>query len=224
MKKTPAIISTLIVLALIAGGIFLYITRPLAAPTEDLTQTPSTTSSGSTLVFALDPEQTTATFEIFEVLSGQDKIVIGTTNQVAGSVTIDTENPTNSMVQPVRINARTFITDSDRRNSAIGRMILKSEEPANEFIVFSPTSISGLPTSGERNTPYSFNVTGDLTISGVTKETTFTVEGTLTDNNEMKGVANASIQRADFNLVVPSLPFLADVGEEVKLKLEFVAR
>ena len=224
MKRTPAIISTLIILALAAGGIFFYITRPLAAPTEDLTQTPSTTSSGSTPVFALDSEQTTATFEIFEVLSGQDKIVVGTTNQVGGSVTIDTENPSNSMVQPIRINARTFITDSDRRNSAIGRLILKSEEPANEFITFTPTSVAGLPSSGERNTNYTFTVTGDLTISGVTKETTFAVEAMLTDTNEIKGTATSSLQRGDFNLVVPSLPFLADVAEEVKLKLEFVAR
>ena len=224
MKRSHLIILIVVLLGLIGGATYLYLTRPLTAPTK-LTETPKVqTASGSTLSLAIDPTASKASFEIFEVLSGQDKIVLGTTSQVSGSISIDTNAPQNSTVTPISVNARTFITDNERRNAAIGRMILKSEDAGNEFITFTPKSVNGLPTKGVQGTAYTFQVTGDLTISGVTKEATFDTTATFNADNTVSGNATGSIKRADFNLIVPSLPFLADVGEEVKLTFEFVAK
>lgn len=130
MKRYHIVLLILVILGGIGGGTYLYLTRPLAAPTETAkVPTSHNNASGSILSFSIDPTSSKATFEIFEVLSGQDKIVIGTTSQVSGSVTIDTNNPQNSQVTPIKVNARTFITDNERRNAAIGRLILKSEDP-----------------------------------------------------------------------------------------------
>lgn len=95
---------------------------------------------------------------------------------------------------------------------------------ANEFITFTPRNVTGLPASGVKGTTYTFKVTGDLTISGITKEATFDTTATFNTDNSVSGKATGSVKRGDYNLAVPSLPFLADVGEEVKLTFEFVAK
>jgi len=226
MKRSHLVILIVLLLGIAGGAVFLYLTRPLAAPSETVStpKTTNNTATGTTLTFSIDPTASKATFEIFEVLSGQDKIVLGTTSQVTGSITVDKANPQNSTITPVRVNARTFITDSERRNAAIGRLILKSEETANEFIVFTPKKMTSLPTMGVPGTAYTFKVTGDLTIAGVTKTATFDTTATFNADNTVTGKATGSVKRGDYNLIVPSLPFLADVGEEVKLSFEFVAR
>lgn len=68
-----------------------------------------------------------------------------------------------------------------------------------------------------------FTVTGDLTIAGITQSTTFNVTATLTADDQITGTAETIVQRAAFNLTIPRVPSVANVGEDVTLKLRFVA-
>ena len=45
----------------------------------------------------------------------------------------------------------------------------------------------------------------------------------LTSDAELEGTANTTIQYANWNIVVPDVPFVAGVSDEVHLELEFVA-
>ncbi len=170
------------------------------------------------------PERTTATFSMEEDLRGKHITVLGTTNQVTGAVKADPANLAKVEFDPVRINARTFVTDSEQRNNAIRRMILKTENDANEFIEFTVKNVIGAPASSTLSQSFPFKAVGDLKISGVTREVTF--DGTVLFNsvNEMSGTAQTKVHYADFGLSVPNLPFLANVDEEVTLKLDFVAK
>jgi len=140
---------------------------------------PSTTLEGPVeeTAYVIDPSQSTASFQIDEVLRGEPTAVVGTTSEVAGQVGIDANDLGSSQFSEIVVNARTFTTDSDRRDRAIrGPVILDSGSDEHEFITFEPTAIDGL--DGLEATPgetYDFAVTGALTIKGTTNEASFDV-------------------------------------------------
>jgi polyisoprenoid-binding protein YceI len=189
---------------------------PIAAPTLA-----AAASTGGTQLFQIVPDQSEVRFQMSEVLHGQPNTVIGRTNQVAGSIMIDPTKPANSQVGTIRVDARTLATDSAMRNRVIERAILQSDQ--FEYIEFKPTALAGLPQSVALDQPFTFRITGDLTIRTVTHPVTFDVTVTPVSTTQMKGTAAATIQRADYNLVIPSVPSVANVSEAVQLQIDFVA-
>jgi polyisoprenoid-binding protein YceI len=228
MNRTLTIIGTVVaVVAVISIGVFLYLTRDIAAPTTDINNSVQavdvSASDGSNTVFQIVQSGTTAEYNLYELLNGEDKTVVGTTDQVAGEIALNLSNLSQSEIGELRINARTFATDSDRRDNAVARFILQSENDANEYIIFQPTVITGLEGSAAPGDSVEFTVIGDLTIAGVTQSVTFDVSATLDSADSLSGHAETIISRADFNLNIPDVPFVANVGDEVTLKLDFIA-
>ena len=182
---------------------------------------PTTGNSANPMVFEIAQAESQAIFMIDEVLEGAPKTVVGTTDQVAGQISIDPANPTATQIGIIQVNARTFATDSSMRDRAIKNRILMTD--ANELITFAPTEVTGLPTSGEVGQTYTFNVTGDLTIKGITKPTSFEVSVTVPSADRLEGSAKTTIRYADFDVAIPSVPMVARVSDEVALELKFVA-
>ncbi len=189
---------------------------PITAPTLA-----AATNTDGTQQFQIVPDQSEVSFKMSEMLHGQPNTVIGRTNQVAGSVLIDPTKPANSQVGTIRVDARTLATDSSMRNRVIERAILQSDQ--FEYIEFKPTAVAGLPQSVALGQPFTFRITGDLTIRTATHPITFDATVTPVSATEVKGTAAATIQRADYNLVVPSVPSVADVSEAIQLQIDFVA-
>jgi polyisoprenoid-binding protein YceI len=158
---------------------------------------------------------------IYEDLRGQPKDVIGTTDQVAGEIALDKSDLSATQVGVIQVNARTLVTDDDRRNQAIRNRILNTDN--YEFITFTPTEISGLEGTAAVGQEFTFQITGDLTIRDVTKPVVFDVTAQLVSEDQLTARAETKIQRGDFNLVIPSVPFVANVGEEIALEINLVA-
>jgi polyisoprenoid-binding protein YceI len=238
MSNVLKVIIGLVVLgAVVGGGFYWYATRPTKAPsavmvpnqpttpdTQEPTETPDPMATSTTAgVYQIDSSKSTATFTLGEMLRGAPKTVVGTTNQVSGSLNVDRTNLAAATASAIRINARTFKTDSENRDRAIQRLILKTEDDANEFIIWTPTGLQDMPAKAELNVPFTFTMVGTLTMAGVTKEQTFRGTATFTSENSVTGSAEATVNRADYNLVIPTLDFVADVDEQVKLKIELTA-
>lgn len=185
------------------------------------TQGPLADTLATTYIFA--PAQTTASFTVDEVLLGKPNTVVGKTQDVQGSFTLDPSKPQQAVYQPFIVNAESLVTDDNRRNGAIQRFILETGQAANQKITFKVASVDGLPDSVETGTAYDVTITGDLTIHGITKQAVFTGQVTEVDANHIQGSFSATVQRSDYNLVIPQVPMVADVGEQVILKLDFVA-
>ncbi|HEY1013589.1 MAG TPA: YceI family protein [Herpetosiphonaceae bacterium] len=198
--------------------------QPTAAPTSapaDVTQPPAGETAGTTQIVEIKQDESEARFLIDEVLEGAPKTVIGTTNQVAGQIEINAANPAATRVGTIQVNARTLTTDSEFRNRAIKNRILRTDD--FEYVTFTPTSLSGLPPAGEVGKPYTFQISGDLTIVETTKPVVFEVTVTATSATRIEGTASVVIRYADFGLEIPSSPAVASVEDDVKLELEFVA-
>jgi polyisoprenoid-binding protein YceI len=223
---------------LVGGGVFAYLwfaggsgepsteltTPPIATETTQTGGTATTEGTGGAVTFVIDPSQSLAVFEIDEVLNGSPKHVVGSTDQVAGQVEVDFSDPSSARFSAIVINARTFTTDSERRDRAIrGPVILNSASDEFEFITFEVTSIEGIEGAMQIGESIDFTVTGDLTIRDTTNPVTFEVTMTAVDDTTVAGAASAQVLRSDFGIGIPSVASVADVTDEVLIRLEFTA-
>lgn len=237
-----------VVLIAIAGSAFAWVwfaggsgepTTGLTTPTigggDTTTTTGETDGSATTsdegpeapseeISFVIDSAQSTASFTIDEELRGSPNTVVGETDQVAGQLLVDLSDLSTAQISDVVINARTFRTDSERRDRAIrGPVILNSASDEFELITFTVTSIEGLEGSAGPGDTFQFGIIGDLTIRDTTNRVEFGVEATLVDASSIGGTAQTQVLRSDFGIGIPSVPGVANVTDEVTLTLDFVA-
>lgn len=248
MNNTFAkIIVVVLVLGIAGFAIISYLLRPLAAPSDTNQQpapmadttTPTTTPSTDDTADApsTDPIDNTTptqkttytittgskiTYSIDETLRGNPFTAVGVSEAVSGEITIDPANPTEA-TGTIRVNARTFATDSQSRDRMVGRFVLKAEEPQNEFVTFTITDIQNLTTLPAAGASASFTIIGDVTIAGVTNSVAFaaTVQQDTTGN--LSGNATGTIKRSDFNLTIPEVPSVTWAADEVPIQVTLVA-
>ena len=196
----------------------------------------TTTSSGADAV--ADPETTILSPQLFRIVSEESEArfsvyetfpegtAVGRTNQIAGDMIVDFNNPSNSQLGTIRINLRTLQTDDPDRDRSIRCCVLLTAQPEYEFSDFVPTSFSGLPSQVELGQTITFQVTGDLTLRGVTRSITFDANLTVIDADTLRGFATTTVNRTDFSILND-----ADNGfdyhgveETVTLEFDFVAR
>ena len=199
------------------------------APTEEAvaeaTEAPVEEAAGAmgSTVFVIDAAQSEVRFTLTELLMGNPTTVVGIGNGIEGSVTVNFDDYSQSMVSPIVIDASLLATDNNMRNGQIRRAVLQTNNPEFQYITFTPTAVDGLPASATVGQPFDINVTGDLTIRTITQPMTFEVTVTPVSESEIQGSARATLLRADFDLQIPSVPSVADVSEEVLLEFDFVA-
>ena len=192
--------------------------------TDSATETGSETeTSGSGQTFSIIPEESQVLFLLDEDLMGSRNTVIGTTDQVAGNIFVNFENPAESMVGPIEINLRTLTTDNEFRNRALRDQILESNRDEYEFTTFTPTAISGMPETVEVGDTFRFTLTGDLPIRAVTNSLDWEVEVTVVSDARIEGRARTTITRTQYDLIIPTVPTVANVEEDIDLAIEFVA-
>ncbi|HSO51108.1 MAG TPA: YceI family protein [Acidimicrobiia bacterium] len=234
-----AILWVLASVLVIGGGAvaYLYLAGGSGEPSTELTtpslatgttttedSAPDTTPPEAPSAFVIDAAQSTATFEIDEVLRGSPQRVIGTTSELAGQIQVDPSDLATVEFSPIVVNARTFQTGSGNRDRAIrGPVILNSASDEFELITFDVTTVDGLSGSLAIGEPVSFTVGGDLLIRDTTTNVTFEVSATLVDESTIEGSAESTVLRSDYGIGIPSAPGVADVGDEVVIRLDFVA-
>jgi polyisoprenoid-binding protein YceI len=199
---------------------------PTTTVEGDAQTTGSTTgeAEAGAVAFVIDPAQSTAAFEIDEVLRGEPKRVVGRTSEIAGQFQVDPDDLESIEFSPIVINARTFETDSGNRDRAIrGPVILDSASDEFEFINFEVSSVEGLSGGLSEGEPLTFTITGDLTIRDTAKPVTFDVAASMVGETAIEGTAEATVLRSDYGIGIPNAPGVADVSDEVLIRLEFVA-
>lgn len=219
------------VLAVAGFFAFVYFSGGSGEPSTELTTPPlssTTTAPDGTAAsggsFVIVPGESSAEFVLHEVLMGENNTILGTTHQVAGQVQFDVDNPAGAEISEILINARTFVTDSGNRDRAIrSPVILDSASDEFEFISFTPTAIDGLSGPVTVGKEVNFTVTGDLSIKGTTQSVVFNVMAVMESESRLTGRAETEVLRSDFGIGIPNAPGVADVTEEVTIRLDFVA-
>ena len=149
-------------IAIFAGVFYVFGGNGARTSTTGAVTAPTLVPTGSGKVFTIDSSGTEASFTIDEVLFGQQNTVVGTTSQVAGQIQVDKDDPSKSQVGQIKVDLTGLTTDSNLRNNTIQGRILETGDSSNQFAVFTPKSISGLPESVTVGQAFSFKITGDL--------------------------------------------------------------
>lgn len=216
------IIIALIVFVILGVGGYFYAFRAVEQPTEDISKTTQSdqlaTTEGETK-YRIVQEDSKVEFRINEVLNDKPTTAVGSSNQIAGDFGISSTGLT---IGTVKVDARTFKTDKEKRDVAIARYILGTETAGNEFITFVPTKYNNLPTTITKGQPFTFTVDGNMTISGVTKPQTVKITATQSDDR-LIGTVDMTVKRSDYNLKIPQVKSVASVDDSFTVKTTFVA-
>ena len=129
----------------------------------------------------------------------------GRTSDVTGTLTIEDDNKTLSAAE-IEVDVTTIKTDNDRRDNYFRTNTVKTaENPKGTFKLTKPVTLKEELTGSAVVTA---EVTGDLTLNGVTKEVTLNVDVAKNGSNiQVAGVI--PITFADYNIEAPSLGFVS---------------
>ncbi|MBW4038616.1 MAG: YceI family protein [Acidobacteria bacterium] len=179
-----------------------------------MSTTPVTTPQTTT--WKLDPAHSSAEFKVKHMMISNVK---GSFNGLSGTLIEDTSDPTRSHVE-AWIEIASISTGDESRDTH-----LKSADFFDhaQFPTMTFRSTSVVKTGAE-----AYNVTGDLTLHGVTKPVTFAVEGPSAPGKDPWGntriglSATTKINRKDFGLSWNAALDTGGVlvGEDVQISLE----
>lgn len=219
------IIALVVVLGILAlGAAYIWFSGGSGLPSGNTTAPVLALEPGDPrLLFHIIPNESEVRFIVDETLLGRPKTVIGSTDEAAGSLLVDLQNPANSRLGVIRVNVRTLTTDNEFRTRALRGQILHADRPEYEFAEFSPTTLTGMPESVSMSEPFEFQVKGTLTVHGVAREVIFQAKVTLISQSRLEGSAQTVVHYADFGMTIPEAPGVANVSDEVKLEIDFVA-
>jgi polyisoprenoid-binding protein YceI len=180
----------------------------------------ATSVRGETLRFVLAPTGNAVRYRVRERLVGQDlpNDAVGETKSITGGIAFDSSGKVIREASKFVVNARTFVSDKDRRDGFVrGRLLETEEYPSIELV---PTEVHGvslpLPTSGTRP----IEVTGDLTVRGVTRPTIWKGTAQFQDGRLM-GSAATAFTFNDIQMEQPRVRVVLSVADTIRLEIDF---
>jgi polyisoprenoid-binding protein YceI len=161
-----------------------------------------------------------ASYRVTEQLVGINfpNDAIGTSPTVAGSLTIAADGSI-SPGSKLTIDLRNLKSDQDQRDGYVRTKVLETEKyPLAEFV---PTRIQGLPVMIPTQGQVGFQLTGNMTIHGVTKEVTFQGIATFGRDSTVAGRAKTTFNFGTFGLPKPSIARLMSVDDKIDLEIVY---
>ena len=172
--------------------------------------------------FVLDAAATEVRFLIEETLAGNHKLVVGATSTVSGAFRATPSDLAAATFEPVVIDAATFVTDSDRRNGAINRFILKTS--AYPEIVFTPTGFAGVPAAVDVGQEFEGRLEGTLSVLDKEIPLSFALTARFASEHEFTGSGTATISREEWGINVMMPPVVTWVADPLVFEMDFTAK
>ena len=193
------------------------------APAEDEPASDDPAPAGGAATYNIVSAETEARFIIQEILLGEDTTVIGATNDVTGSITVDLANPQGVSMSAITIGVDSLATDNTNRNRTMHNSILESA--TYPMATFAATSFATVPATVAVGESFDYQITGDLTIHGTTQSVTFDATATVVSETRIEGTARLDILYEDYGIQILRLPpSVASVEDDVILEIDFVAQ
>lgn len=143
---------------------------------------------------------------------------IGKTSEISGGIGVGTDGKIIPTESKFVVNVGSLKSDRDRRDGYVrGRVLETDQYPTVEF---TPTGFRGLPAKLPTSGSHTFDVTGNLTVRGVTKPTTWRVTAEA-KNGQVTGNAYTLFTFADFNMQQPRVPIVLSVADTIRLEYDF---
>ncbi|MBF4599880.1 YceI family protein [Frigoribacterium sp. VKM Ac-1396] len=200
-----AVVVVLGVTAAFAGPVIyrdLVVGEPEAAPTAALTPGSSTLDASQLTGDWSIGDGSTAGYRVDEVLNGTDVTVVGSTDQVSGTITVDGTSITAATID---VDVASIATDSGNRDDYFrGTAMQVNRFPTATFTLTEPIE-AAVPSDGE---VASVDATGELTMHGVTKTVSVPLQAALSgDGVQVSG--SIPVTFSDYGVEAPDLGFVS---------------
>ena len=172
--------------------------------------------------YTIIPQLSQATYAVDEVFLNENNrlfTAVGLTRQVSGTILLDPARPDQSRVAEVVVDLRELSTDSHRRDRAVRDGYLHTDRFPNARLTDGKLSETPIPITAGQS--FHYRLVGNLTVHGVTRETAWTGEATMTADT-LRGVARTRIKMSTFGIEVPRLLTLRS-EDDVLLEIRYVA-
>lgn len=167
-------------------------------------------------------EGSRARYRVREQLAGINfpSDAVGTTESVTGTIVVNPDGSIDAAQSKLTVDLRTLKSDQQMRDGFIQNRTLETEK--FPMIEFAPRRAVGLPAPlpAGMQAQAGFQLVGDMTLHGVTKEVTWNVVATF-GNDQVAGRATTTLQFGTFNMTKPSLARLMSVDDKIDLEIEF---
>jgi polyisoprenoid-binding protein YceI len=170
-------------------------------------------------------EGTVARYKVREQLAGISfpSDAVGTTTSVTGGLVLNPDGTIDVKQSKIVVDLKSITSDQSMRDGYVQRNTLETEKfPTLEFV---PTRTAGLtmPLPSAPPAQAGFQLIGDMTLHGVTREVTWNVVATFT-NDGVAGRATTTLTFEMFKIAKPSLARLLSVDDRIELEIEFRGR
>ena len=143
---------------------------------------------------------------------------VGATNDLTGALVLDEYGKVVAAESKFVVDLRTLKSDRDRRDRYLQRRTIETERyPTIELV---PTELPGLPFPLPESGAFSFELVGDLTLHGVTRQIGWHVAAEAKDGG-FYGMATTSFTFDMFELTQPRLALLLSVADTIRLEYDF---
>jgi polyisoprenoid-binding protein YceI len=165
---------------------------------------------------------TKARYKVREQLAGINfpSDAVGTTEAVTGVIVIKPDGSIDAEQSKLSVDLKTLTSDQQMRDGYVQNRTLETAKfPMMEFV---PKRAVGLPAPlpAGMQAQAGFQLIGDMTLHGVTKDATWNVVATF-GNDAVGGRATTTIDFASYGMTKPSLARLMSVDDKIDLEIEF---
>jgi polyisoprenoid-binding protein YceI len=182
----------------------------------------STSSTGRTTTLVVDPSASHASYHAHEQLVGRNlpSEAVGTSSNVSGTIVLAEDGSIDPSQSQIKVDLSQLTSDESRRDNFIkGNTLQTSKFP---MATFTPRSAEGLPSPLPTDGTATFQLSGDLTVHGVTKPVTWQVTAQFTPAN-VSGNATTDVNISDFGMTPPKAGPVLSIQDGLTLELNFTA-
>jgi polyisoprenoid-binding protein YceI len=227
-RLTFGLIAVAVLLALAGGGVYVYFfsslrTSPQALGLQTASPTATATASASTSDLAGTWTVTSSSvvgYRVKELFAGQSTKheAVARTSTVSGGITVAGDAASGYTIKSISITAnlgglhsvdQVAGRDVSQRDGVVSRQLDVQQFPDATFVA-TTASIPGPVTASREST----TVQGDLTIHGVTKSVTATVQSQVV-GGKVEVAGSAAFAMSDFGVAPPAAPFVKVDGQVV---------
>lgn len=174
---------------------------------------------GSGLRLTLLAEGNEARYRAQEVLARLrvPNEAVGRTKDVSGAITLDSTGTVIPGQSKITVDLRQLASDERLRDRFVRTDVLQTGRfPNAEFVA---REIRGIPWPAPATGDFSFQLSGDLTVHGVTRSVTWNGSGRI-GGGHMNATATTSVNITDFGMAIPRVVTVLSLEDAITLELD----
>jgi polyisoprenoid-binding protein YceI len=143
---------------------------------------------------------------------------IGKTTAITGAIAFDGKGTLDTAASKIIIDVTTLKSDQERRDGYVQRRLLETDQYPT--VVFVPTAIRGAGWPLASAGPTAFDLSGMLTVHGVTRPTVWHIKA-QGDGGDVTGTGYTRFTFNDVSLQQPHVPVVLSVADTIMLEYDF---